>query len=157
MMTQELYLELGEILLKSLGSKFNFNMTNEERWNLTEYALGEIARGTNDARFKKIYDDHLKRKEFIERFLAYDEVDEFIHDSGVEDIDINSTNPIFIHRTDKGFMKTNKSFNSARYLDFFKRKLIIFSGRVYLRKINDYEIGRASCREKCRSRWSPYH
>ena len=22
---------------------------------------------------------------------------------------------------------------------------------------SDYEIGRASCREECRSRWSPYH
>ena len=24
-------------------------------------------------------------------------------------------------------------------------------------KKTDYEIGRASCREECRSRWSPYH
>ena len=24
-------------------------------------------------------------------------------------------------------------------------------------KFNELEIGRASCREKCRSRWSPYH
>src|SRR5256885_10698173 len=28
---------------------------------------------------------------------------------------------------------------------------------VRIGKIFHYEIGRASCRERCRSRWSPYH
>ncbi len=140
MIKQEVYLELGEILLDNLEHKFHFNMSNEERWDLVENTLKNVVQKINNDDFRNIYDNRVKRKEFIERFLSYDEVDEFIKDPQVEDIDINSTNPIFVHMTDKGFVKTNKSFSTARYLDFFQRKLIVFAGRVYFRKINDYGL-----------------
>ena len=140
MIDKDLYLELGEILIDNLEHKFNFNMRNEERWELVEKVMERIVRDTGDERFKKIYDDRLKRKEFIERFLSYDEVEEFINDPEVEDIDINSTGPIFVHITDRGFVKTNKSFYSVRYLNFFQKKMLVFAGRSYFRKINDYGL-----------------
>ncbi|OPX28249.1 MAG: hypothetical protein B1H08_06250 [Candidatus Omnitrophica bacterium 4484_171] len=37
-------------------------------------------------------------------------------------------------------MKTNRSFYSVRYLDFFQKKLLIFAGRSYFSKINDYGL-----------------
>ena len=140
MLSHGLYLKTGEILLKRLENKFHFNMSNEERWDLVENTLKDVAYKSGDGQIKDIYDNHAKRRVFIEQFLSYDEVDEFIKDPQVEDIDINSTNPIFVHMTNRGFVKTNKRFSTARYLDFFQRKLIIFAGRVYIRKINDYGL-----------------
>lgn len=140
MFSIELYLKIGEILLKKLENKFHFNMSNEERWDLVESALKKVAEASEDEQIKDIYNNHSKRRVFIEQFLSYDEVDEFIKDPQVEDIDINSTNPIFVHMTDRGFVKTNRRFSTGRYLDFFQRKLIIFAGRVYVRKINDYGL-----------------
>ncbi len=119
MIDRDSYLELGEILIDSLEHKFNFNMRNEERWDLVEKTMERILRDTGNTRFKQIYEDRPRRKEFIERFLSYDEVEEFINNPEVEDIDINSTGPIFVHMTNRGFVKTNRSFYSVRYLDFF--------------------------------------
>ena len=140
MIDNNLYLDLGEVLLDNLEHKFNFSMQNSERWDLVEKTMERIVRDTGDERFSQIYEDRLKRKEFIERFLSYDEVEEFIKSPSVEDIDINGTGPIFVHMTDKGFVKTNKRFYNARYLVFFKKKMLIFAGRSYLSKINDYGL-----------------
>ena len=140
MIDKDIYLELGEIVLDNLKYKFNFNMQDSERWDLVEKTMERIVRDTGDGRFKQVYDDRPKRKEFIEKFLSYDEVEEFIKSPEVEDIDINSTGPIFVHITDRGFVKTNKSFYSMRYLDFFQKKLLIFAGRSYFSKINDYGL-----------------
>src|SRR3712207_9542106 len=32
-----------------------------------------------------------------------------------------------------------------------------FNEKLKIQLLRDEEIGRASCRERCRSRWSPYH
>ena len=38
-----------------------------------------------------------------------------------------------------------------------KLRQIFLMLRVRIRPVEADQIGRASCREKCRSRWSPYH
>ena len=36
-------------------------------------------------------------------------------------------------------------------------RILMMGAHVLRAGVNRHKIGRASCREKCRSRWSPYH
>lgn len=74
---------------------------------------------------------------FFHEFFSYGLIDEFLADSGVEDIMINSLGPIYVHKTKKGLVKTEKRFNAKDELDLFIKKLVIFSGRQEVRKINN--------------------
>ena len=58
MLSHGLYLKTGEILLKRLENKFHFNMSNEERWDLVENTLKDVAYKSGDGQIKDIYDNH---------------------------------------------------------------------------------------------------
>jgi len=73
-------------------------------------------------------------------FLSYGVIEEFLADPEVEDIMINYLAPIYIHKTKIGLVKTDKSFPSKEELDLFIKKLVIFSGRKTIRKINNVEL-----------------
>jgi flagellar protein FlaI len=53
---------------------------------------------------------------------------------------INCLAPVFIHKTHVGMVKTEKRFASREELDLFIKKLIIFSGRSSISKINNTEL-----------------
>jgi flagellar protein FlaI len=82
----------------------------------------------------------LELNTFFNDFLSYGIIEEFLSDSGVEDIMINCLAPVFIHKTRVGMIKTDKKFTSREELDLFIRKLIIFSGRKTINKINNVEL-----------------
>jgi flagellar protein FlaI len=77
---------------------------------------------------------------FFEEFLSYGIIEEFLADPYVEDIMINFLSPIYIHKTKEGMLKTDKRFSSQEELDLFIKKLIIFSGRKTISKINNVEL-----------------
>lgn len=77
---------------------------------------------------------------FFREFLSYGIIDEFLADPEVEDIMINYLSPIYIHKTKVGMIKTDKRFDSREELDLFIRKLVIFSGRKTINKINNVEL-----------------
>jgi flagellar protein FlaI len=77
---------------------------------------------------------------FFKEFFSYGIIEEFLNDPDVEDIMINYLSPIYIHKTKTGVTKTAKSFSSREELDLFIRKLIIFSGRKTIKKINNVEL-----------------
>jgi flagellar protein FlaI len=58
----------------------------------------------------------------------------------VEDIMINFLSPIYVHKTKEGMVKTGKRFTSQDELDLFIKKLIVFSGRKTINKINNVEL-----------------
>ena len=68
------------------------------------------------------------RRAFLQSFLSYDLIEEFLQDQTVEDIMINATEPILVHKAGQGLVKTEKRFTSARELALFVKKLIVFSG-----------------------------
>jgi flagellar protein FlaI len=82
----------------------------------------------------------LEMNDFFNEFLSYGIIEEFLSDSQVEDIMINCLSPIFIHKTHCGMVKTEKKFDSREDLDLFIKKLIIFSGRKTINKINNVEL-----------------
>jgi flagellar protein FlaI len=77
---------------------------------------------------------------FFNEFLSYGLIEEFLKDPEVEDIMINSLGPIYIHKTRKGLIKTEERFETMEELDLFIKKLVIFSGRQTIKKINNIEL-----------------
>jgi len=79
----------------------------------------------------------LELETFFNEFLSYGLIEEFINDQEVEDIMINSLGPIYIHKTKQGLIKTDKRFSVEEELDLLIKKLIVFSGRKSIKKINN--------------------
>jgi len=77
---------------------------------------------------------------FFNEFLSYGVIDEFLADPAVEDIMVNNLDPIFVHKTKSGMVKTDKKFENREELDLFIKKLVMFSGRKDIRKINNVEL-----------------
>ncbi len=82
----------------------------------------------------------LEMEGFFKEFLSYGIIEEFLSDPDIEDIMINYLSPIYIHKTKTGITKTDKKFSSREDLDLFIKKLIIFSGRKTIKKINNVEL-----------------
>jgi len=96
----------------------------------------------NSSRFNKFIkkSEGLEMESFFNEFLSYGLIEDFLTDPEVEDIMVNSLSLIYIHKTKGGLIKTEKKFSSREELDLFIRKLIIFSGRQEVRKINNVEL-----------------
>lgn len=82
----------------------------------------------------------LEMEGFFKEFLSYGIIEEFLNHPDVEDIMINHLSPIYIRKTKTGITKTDKRFSSREELDLFIKKLIIFSGRKTIGKINNVEL-----------------
>jgi len=77
---------------------------------------------------------------FIRHFLSYDIIQDLLCEFEVEDIIINSLKPIYIHHGQKGFIPTDRRFDTPWELELFIKKLILFSGRKQGRKIMNLEL-----------------
>ncbi len=85
----------------------------------------------------------LKNKDLdvlFNEFFSYGLIEEFLADPAVEDIMINHLSPIYVHKTNSGLIKTDKRFTSREELDLLIKKLVIFSGRKSIKKINNIEL-----------------
>ena len=82
----------------------------------------------------------LEMEGFFKEFLSYGIIEDFLGDPDVEDIMINYLSPIYIRKTKAGLIKTDQRFSSREELDLFINKLIIFSGRKIIKKINNVEL-----------------
>ena len=96
----------------------------------------------------------LEMEGFFKEFFSYGIIDEFLKDPDVEDIMINHLSPIYIRKTKLGMIKTDKYFSSREELDLFIKKLIIFSGRKTLNKINNVEL--SEIKGRANIVYSPY-
>ncbi len=82
----------------------------------------------------------LELEQFFNEFLSYGIIEEFLSDPEVEDIMINYLSPIYVHKTRVGMITTDKKFSSREELDLFIKKLVFFSGRKDIKKINNVEL-----------------
>jgi flagellar protein FlaI len=82
----------------------------------------------------------LELEHFFNEFLSYGIIEEFLSDPEVEDIMINYLSYIYVHKTKVGMVTTDKKFSSHEELDLFIKKLIFFSGRKDIKKINNVEL-----------------
>ena len=132
-------------ILDAVLGKINLLQNENEKRDVVSHAISELYGATPKETFmqSKVMDeltDAERREEFLNQFFSYGVIEEILRDPDVEDIVINSLNPIFIHHTYKGLIKTEKSFSSQKELDVFIKKLVVFSGRNSLRKLNNLEL-----------------
>lgn len=134
----------AKILDKIIG-KINLLQNDSEKHNIVSGIISEIYGATPREGFMQSEALHQlsheeERDKFIGDFFKYGVIDHLLLDSSVEDIIINSLNPIYVHHTFQGLVKTDKRFESQKELDVFVKKLIAFSGRNSLKKLNNLEL-----------------
>lgn len=137
METKKIEIE-NEILNKLAGSIFLLQDINQKREVIFKVFLEVYNSPTFQKRIRRT--PGLELDSFFKEFLSYGVINEFLADPEVEDIMINYLSPIYIHKTKGGLIKTDKKFNSREELDLFIKKLIFFSGRKTISKINNVEL-----------------
>ncbi len=134
----------ASILEKVIG-KINLLQSDGEKKEIVNRAISEIYGSTPKETFMQSQalselSDERERDQFLDDFFKYGIIEDLLRDPDTEDIIINSLNPIFIHHTYKGLIRTDKQFSSQKELDVFIKKLVAFSGRTSLKKINNLEL-----------------
>lgn len=141
-MNQEL-LDLEIRLLDELSGKINLLQGQEERERVVFDGLDKLC-GKLEKELLLQEINTLKTQEerdsFTKQFFSYGIIEDLFRDVQTEDIIINSLNYIQVHHAKNGLIKTDKKFNSQKELDIFIKKLLVFSGRTELKKINNLEL-----------------
>jgi len=132
-------IEIENAMLDNLGGKILLLQDPTRKREFIFQAFLEVYNSAKCQKFVKKCKD-LNVDIFFEEFLSYGIIEEFLADPDVEDIMINFLSPIYIHKTKLGMVKTDKRVSSQDELDLFIKKLIIFSGRKTINKINNVEL-----------------
>ena len=136
-------LEIQDEVLRKLVGRVSLLQGNAEKEETVMHVLTEVCGNIETEERKEAIRTLITeedRKKFVKELLSYGVVEEFFHDPAIEDVIINSTNPIFVHHSSKGLIKTDKKFNSLKELDIFVKKLIILAGKKVIKEINDVEL-----------------
>lgn len=138
-------LEVEANILERLFGKISLLQTQQEKENVVINAIVDTYGHTIGESFlqnKVISELNTEegRKKFLEDFFSFGVVDELIFDPNTEDIIINALNPIYIHHTLKGLVKTDKKFDNQRELGVFVKKLFVFAGKKNMRQVNNFEL-----------------
>jgi flagellar protein FlaI len=132
-------------LLDRLFGKINFLQNESEKKDIVSGLISELYGATKSDTFMQSQalselSNEEERAKFVADFFKYGIIDELLRDPDTEDIIINSLNPIYVHHTYKGLVKTDLRFASTKEMDVFIKKLVAFSGRTSLRKLNNLEL-----------------
>lgn len=138
-------IEIERAVLESLAGKILLLQDPIGKREVIFQAFLEVYNSHRAQKFVKRCKD-LNMDRFFQEFLSYGIIEEFLADPDVEDIMINYLSPIYIHKTRVGMIKTDKVFSSREELDLLIKKLIIFSGRKAINKINNVELSGAKGR-----------
>jgi flagellar protein FlaI len=135
--------EIESRLIECLMGRMSLLQSARTKETVVEEALTTILAG-DQANVFKAEKEELSNPEnrikFIQDFLSYGILHDLLMDFDVEDIVINSLNPIYIHHSKKGLVGANKRFALARDLSLFIRKLVLFAGRSKVAKIMNLEL-----------------
>lgn len=134
----------AKILDKIIG-RLNFLQGEHEKRDIVDGIITELYGTTPRDTFMQSQalsglTNEQEREKFIDDFFRYGIIEELLLDTYTEDVIINALNPIYVHHTLRGLIKTEKRFTTQRELDIFVKKLIVFSGRTCLRKLNNVEL-----------------
>lgn len=137
--------EIETKILDKIIGRLNFLQGDIEKRDIVNGIITELYGSTQRDTFMQSQalsglTDEQEREKFIDDFFKYGIIEELLLDTYTEDIIINALNPIYIHHTLKGLIRTEKRFTTRRELDIFVKKLIAFSGRTCLRKLNNVEL-----------------
>ncbi len=131
-----------EILDKVIG-KVSLSQPPEVKEGIILSALKEICDGLHSGGTeceKRYFGDEKSKTDFFKELQGYGVIDPLLNDPSVEDIIVNGTEPIYAHHAKDGLIKTQQRFFSLEELDLLIRKLLVFSGRTELKKINNIDL-----------------
>lgn len=134
----------AKLLDKILG-RINLLQNDKDKKEIVSNAIVELYGATKEDTFMQSQtlselSNERQRESFIEDFFSYGVIADLLKDPDVEDIIINALHPIYVHHTYRGLVRTDKKFASPKDLDVFIKKLVVFSGRSSLRKLNNLEL-----------------
>lgn len=135
--------EIETKLIDALAGRLVLMQSAPNKESVVEDTLQEVFIQDRNDHFKvekKQLADNEIRAQFIKEFLSYGIIQDVLMDFDVEDIIINSLNPIYMHHATKGLVSTNKRFALPRDLNLFIKKLVLFSGRSKMTKIMNLEL-----------------
>ncbi|MDD5565592.1 MAG: ATPase, T2SS/T4P/T4SS family [Candidatus Omnitrophica bacterium] len=132
-------IEIENEILDKLGGKIFLLQDQTQKREVIFQAFLEVYQSPRCQRFIK-KSKGLELETFFKEFLSYGIVEEFINDPEVEDIMVNYLSPIYVHKAKLGLVKTEKKFLTRDDLELFIKKVIIFSGRKTIKKINNVEL-----------------
>jgi len=140
---EKIFLDLQDEIINKLMGKFNLMQEQDEKKTLVLDALSQVCGNLESKMILekiKALETKETREQFIQDFLSFGKVANLLNDPDTEDILINSLNPIYIHSTSKGLIKTDIKFDTSQELDLFIKKLIIFAGKSEIARINNLEL-----------------
>jgi flagellar protein FlaI len=132
-------------ILDKIVGKINLMQSDHEKKDIVSAIITELYGASREDTFMQSQTltelmSEEEREKFLGHFFSYGIIEDLLKDPDVEDIVINSLNHIYIHHTYQGLVKTDKKFTSQRELEVFMKKLVAFSGRTSLRKLNNLEL-----------------
>jgi len=133
------YLDLEKLVLQRLVGKMALMLTDDEREGLVKAVLEEVLNDEGKI-FAECLVDADGKGSFIKKFLSYGIIEDLLYNADVEDIIINALKPIYIHHAQKGFIVTDKCFQTPKEFTNFIQKLLIFAGRKGYHKIANLEL-----------------
>ncbi len=133
-------IELENLLVENLKGKFALLQSYSDREVIALHTLQEILSSDTLGKYSQLFQNDQEQKIFIKEFLSYGILEDLLCDSEVEDIVVNALKPIYIHHSQKGFIATEKKFETQQEFDIFINKLIVFSGRTEYKKIMNLEL-----------------
>ncbi|MCK5581232.1 MAG: CpaF family protein [Candidatus Omnitrophica bacterium] len=136
-------IELESALVERLYGKFYVMQDVAEKRSLVEQEIAGLFQEDNEGRFKdekEALSNENARLKFVEEFLSYGAIQEFLADFECEDIIINALKPIYIHHSNKGLIRTDKQLKTKEEMALFINKLVLFSGRKKVEKIMNIEL-----------------
>lgn len=89
---------------------------------------------------KKYFSDDQARKEFFSGFYSLGAIENLLNNPDVEDIIINGTSPVYVHHAKEGLKEIGPLFSSLDEVNLLIKKLLVFSGRKELKKINNIDL-----------------
>ena len=138
LMTEATPLEVTEALLERLRGRMSLIQPAEERRAFVRDMLVRVCERLENG--APVLPTPEERERFLDGFLSYGLIEQFLADPTVEDIMINGTDPIFLHRSGQGLAKTDKRFGTMREVAAFVKKLVVFAGRSDVDPVNDVEL-----------------
>ena len=136
-------IDLEAAVVDKLWGRLTLLQPQDEKEEMIASVLNAAAGVDDKEKFKKELQELNTQEEkvkFIKGFLSYGIIEDLLCDSEIEDILINSLNPIYVHHSQKGLVSTERRFQSQKELDLFVKKLILFSGRSDFKKIINLEL-----------------
>ncbi len=142
-MNKEKEIEFELCLAERMAGKFTLLQLQTDKEAMVELAIADLLRGDTSGRFSEIkaaFVSPESKTRIIQNFLSYGIVQDLLCEFEVEDVIINSLKPIYIHHGQRGFVPTDRRFETAKELDLFIKKLILFSGRKQTKRIMNLEL-----------------